>query len=68
MRVEKTLLGNICTYIKEVYSPRGCYLELELDSVAIEKLQLEITPESVCESILMKKGLKVKREHIHLYS
>jgi DNA-directed RNA polymerase III subunit RPC1 len=28
--LEKTLLGDICTYIKEVYSSSGCYLVIKL--------------------------------------
>ena len=30
-RLETTLLGDICKYIKEVYSPKGCYLSIKLD-------------------------------------
>jgi len=34
-RLETTMLGDICKYIKEVYSPRGCYLSIKLDLNAI---------------------------------
>lgn len=34
-RIEKTILGDIAKYIKEVYTPRGCYLEIKLDINAI---------------------------------
>jgi DNA-directed RNA polymerase III subunit RPC1 len=30
-RIEKTILGDICKYIKEVYTPRGCYLSIKVD-------------------------------------
>lgn len=30
-RLETTKLGDICSYIKEVYEPSGCYLSLKLD-------------------------------------
>jgi DNA-directed RNA polymerase III subunit RPC1 len=30
-RLEKTHLGGIASYIKEMYTPKGCYLEIELD-------------------------------------
>lgn len=30
-RIEKTRLGDICEYIKEVYSPNGCFVEISLD-------------------------------------
>jgi len=37
-RIEKTELGDIAEYIKEVYSPQGCYLSLKIDLKAIEAL------------------------------
>ena len=30
-RLEKNLLGGIASYIKEMFTPKGCYLEIELD-------------------------------------
>lgn len=30
-RIEKTLLGDVCEYIKEVYTPLGCYLSIKID-------------------------------------
>jgi len=42
-RLEKTLLGEIASYIKEMYTPKGCYLEIELDLHATEALKLEIS-------------------------
>jgi len=41
-RLETTLLGGICEYIKEVYKPTGCYLSVKLDLSAIESLKLEL--------------------------
>lgn len=37
-RLEVTRLGDICKYIKEVYSPKGCYLSVKLDLEAIADL------------------------------
>ena len=37
-RLEKTTLGDVCEYIKEVYSPHGCYLSIKLDFKTIEAL------------------------------
>jgi DNA-directed RNA polymerase III subunit RPC1 len=42
-RIETTRLGGIASYIKEVYTPRGCYLEVEIDLKAIEALKLDLT-------------------------
>jgi DNA-directed RNA polymerase III subunit RPC1 len=46
-RLETTVLGDICKYIKEVYSPKGCYLSIKLDLNAMEALMLEITIENI---------------------
>lgn len=46
-RIEKTELGDVAEYIKEVYSPEGCYLSLKIDLAAIDTLQLEVTVESI---------------------
>lgn len=40
--IEKTLLGDICRSIMEVYSPDGCYLSFELDSETIKALRLDV--------------------------
>lgn len=34
-RIEKTELGDIAEYIKEVYTPTGCYLAVKIDLEAI---------------------------------
>ena len=46
-RIEKTELGDIAEYIKEVYSPEGCYLSLKIDLAAVETLQLEVTIDTI---------------------
>lgn len=63
-RVEKTLLGDIASYIKEVYSPRGCYLSVKLDLKAIESLKLEINAEHVKRGILTTPKIKIKEKNI----
>jgi len=54
--IEKTTLGEIATYIKEVYSSGDCYLSVQLDMDAIHQLRLNIHAESVRRSIL--KGVR----------
>jgi DNA-directed RNA polymerase III subunit RPC1 len=51
-RIEKTILGDVASYIKEVYTPRGCYLSVKLDIHAIDALMLEINVESIKKCIL----------------
>lgn len=39
-RIEKTLLGEVCRYIEEVYEPDGCYLKIFLDLDRIKLLKV----------------------------
>ena len=65
-RIEKTILGDIAKYIKEVYTPRGCYLEVKLDIKAIEALKLELNIQDVKTSILKTPKIKIKEKHIEV--
>ncbi len=67
-RIEKTELGDVAEYIKEVYSPQGCYLSVKLDLNAISALKLEVTIETIRDSIIKTSKLKVKERHISLQS
>lgn len=64
-RLETTHLGDICKYIKEVYSPHGCYLSVKLDLDVIEALKLELSIEQVIEAILKKRKIKIKEENVY---
>lgn len=50
--IEKTTLGEIAEFIKEVYAPGKCYISVKLDLRAIEQLKLEIDAFTVRSSIL----------------
>jgi len=50
--IEKTTLGEIAEFIKEVYAPGKCYISVKLDTRAIEQLKLEIDAFTVRTSIL----------------
>mmetsp|Transcript_29477 Transcript_29477/g.44738 ORF Transcript_29477/g.44738 Transcript_29477/m.44738 type:complete len:274 (-) Transcript_29477:384-1205(-) len=63
-RLETTILGDICQYIKEVYSPQGCFLSVKLDLETIETLKLELEIEDVILSILKTRKMKLKPQHI----
>ena len=41
-RLERTLLGEVAEYIKEVFTPELCFLDIQLDSEAIQKLYLPV--------------------------
>ncbi|KAL7458935.1 hypothetical protein ACHAWC_010656, partial [Mediolabrus comicus] len=53
--IEKTTLGEICSYMKEVYHEE-CYLSIQLDMEAIEQLRLNIDARTVRRCIL--KGIR----------
>lgn len=67
-RIEKTELGDIAEYIKEVYSPNGCYLSVKLDLQAISALKIEVTTDTIRESIIKTSKLKIKEKHVSIVS
>ncbi|XP_042221179.1 DNA-directed RNA polymerase III subunit RPC1-like [Homarus americanus] len=58
-RVEKTLLGEVCEYVEEVFLPDDCFLLLKLAMDRIRLLKLEVDAHSIKYSICTSK-LKVK--------
>lgn len=50
--IEKTTLGEVSTYIKEVYSPSSSYISIKLNMEAIEQLKLNVDAHSVRRAIL----------------
>ncbi|EGG22501.1 RNA polymerase III [Cavenderia fasciculata] len=63
-RIEKTTLGQISVYIKEVFRSGGCYLSVKIDKHFIDSMQIEVSAESIKASILGTKGLKLKPANI----
>jgi DNA-directed RNA polymerase III subunit RPC1 len=63
-KIEKTLLGDVAYYVKEVFTPKECYLSVKLDMAAIENLRLELNAEKVKQAIITNGKLKLKDEHI----
>jgi DNA-directed RNA polymerase III subunit RPC1 len=59
-RIETTRLGDICKYIKEVYTPKGCYLAIKLSKDNIERLKLEVDMDTIIQSIVKTRGIKLK--------
>lgn len=66
-RVEKTTLGEITTYIDEVYLPNECFLLIRLDAERIRLLCLEVNVDSIVYSICTSK-LKIKPANIQIVS
>ena len=50
--IEKTSLGEVSKYIKEVFSVNKCYIAIELDLDAIEQLKLYVDSETVRHAIV----------------
>jgi len=70
-RIEKTTLGEITKYIKEVFKENVCYLSIKLDLEAINSLQLEISAHSIKKSLLSTDKapkLKLKDKNIAVIS
>jgi DNA-directed RNA polymerase III subunit RPC1 len=65
-RIETTRLGGIASYIKEVYTPRGCYLEVEIDLEAIEALKLDLTVSQIVKGIIGTPKIKVKEKNVEI--
>lgn len=65
-KLEKTLLGDIAFYIKEVFTPKGCYLSVKLDMATIESLRLDLNADKVKISIIQNGKLKLKENHIEV--
>ena len=65
--INPILIENIAEYIKEVYEPTGCYLELKLDINLIKSKLLNVTIQKVEECILKAK-LKLKPKHVTVMS
>ncbi|XP_076056979.1 RNA polymerase III subunit A [Oratosquilla oratoria] len=58
-RIEKTMLGEVCEYVKEVFLQDDCFLLLKLAMERIRLLKLEVDANSIKYSIYTSK-LKVK--------
>jgi DNA-directed RNA polymerase III subunit RPC1 len=50
--IEKTTLGEVCMYIKEVHSPKMSYVSIKLDTPLIRSLQIDLNAHIVKRAIL----------------
>ena len=60
-RIEKTLLGEVSSYIEETYEPDGCYIKIKLDMNRIKllKVGLASSPDPPSFSMLRPAFLHV---------
>lgn len=67
-RVEKTLLKDIAFYIEDVYRNDIAYLSIKIDLKTIERLQLELTIDNICQAIVRAPKLKISTLDVSVYS
>ncbi|KAJ3108015.1 hypothetical protein HDU97_002595 [Phlyctochytrium planicorne] len=58
-RIEKTTLEDVTDYIEEIVSSNECAIRLKIDTEAISKLQLEVSLDSIVDSLLRARKLKL---------
>ena len=51
-QIEKTTLGEIAEYVREVHSPEMSYVSIKLDMVTIQNLHLNVNAHTVRDAIL----------------
>jgi len=57
-RIERTTLGDICLYFKEVYEPSaGLFVSVKLDLDIIRKLQLELNMPDIRDALVDPKNM-----------
>lgn len=64
MRLEHTILSQICKCMKEVFEEDGCFLQVELDLNRIKLLRLQINVEQIIEIIVQK--LKIGHDRFRM--
>ena len=65
-RLEKTTLGQVANYIKEVYCESQVYLSIKIDLDLIMRLGLIINAKSIRDSILSTPRTKLKEPNVVL--
>ncbi len=61
------IMIQIIFYIEDVWSARGSYLQMRIDTETISKLQLELTSKDVADAIVKQKKLKLTYNNIRWY-
>lgn len=67
-RIEKTTLGEIASVIEEAWTGGGAFLEIHIDMEAVRRLQLEITLDSIKQSLCLAPKLKIRNEDVTVNS
>lgn len=65
MRLERTVLSQVCRCLKEVVEQDGCFIKIELDLRRIKLLRINIDMDQICELISQK--LKIGWDRIRRF-
>ncbi|KAK4688347.1 DNA-directed RNA polymerase III subunit RPC1, partial [Tremellales sp. Uapishka_1] len=65
-RIERTTLGEIASIIEEGWTQANAFIEIHVDTVAVQRLQLEINLDSIKQSIVLAPKLKIKESDVAL--
>jgi len=63
-RIERTTLGQVAAYMRQVFTRERCYISIKLDQRNIEELQLSLTANMVRKAILADSKARVKERHV----
>jgi DNA-directed RNA polymerase III subunit RPC1 len=64
--VERTTLGDIALFIKEVFAPHSCFVEVAIDGETLHALQLSLTLEDVRAAIIGHRKLKLGSDNVSI--
>lgn len=67
-RIERTTLGEIASIIEEAWTGAGAFIEIHIDMDAVQKLQLEITLDTVKTALVLAPKLKIKDSDVTINS
>ncbi|KAJ1442575.1 hypothetical protein B484DRAFT_442135 [Ochromonadaceae sp. CCMP2298] len=59
-QIEKTTLGEVVSYIKEIYRPSDSYISIKLDMQAVQALHLNVNAFTVRNAILHAPGATIR--------
>eukprot|EP01138_Halocafeteria_seosinensis_P010093 gb/GECG01010307.1/.p1 GENE.gb/GECG01010307.1/~~gb/GECG01010307.1/.p1 ORF type:complete len:1523 (+),score=185.46 gb/GECG01010307.1/:1-4569(+) len=63
-RIEKTTLGEICSYIREVYEPLAAFLEVKLDLETVAALHMDVNAAHIAKILVSTVKLKLKPSNV----
>lgn len=64
MRLEHTILSQVCRCLREVFEEDGCFVQIELDTKRIRLLRLDINLEQI--SALISQKLKIGHDRMRV--